>query len=185
MESLQGQLLIASPSLQDPNFAKTVVLIAVHGDDGALGLVLNRETETPISEVWQQVSETPCEREGVVRSGGPVAGSLMVVHDQQSFANIRVGDELYVATELGAMLELASSDKGRAVFYVGHAGWGPGQLESEMREGSWLLLPASPDHVYSSTDALSLWRSAVNEVGRRQIQSLLPPESAPEDPQLN
>ena len=59
VNSLQGHLLIASTDLQDPNFAQTVVLIAVHGADGALGLILNREMSVPVSQIWEQVSQDP------------------------------------------------------------------------------------------------------------------------------
>ena len=75
MSSLQGQLLIASPDLTDPNFAGTVVLIAAHGADGALGLILNREMETPLSQVWGQVSTSDCPRTENVWHGGPISGS--------------------------------------------------------------------------------------------------------------
>ena len=64
MDSLQGQLLIASQDLVDPNFARTVVLIAVHGEEGALGLILNREMNMPSQQVWGQVSQSPCLRDG-------------------------------------------------------------------------------------------------------------------------
>src|SRR6516164_6186873 len=103
MDSLQGQLLIASSGLLDPNFARTVVLIAVHGEEGALGLILNRELSTPLEQVWAQVSQTPCVRPGNVRHGGPVSGSLMALHDQRPHANLIVTDDLYVGTELNAM----------------------------------------------------------------------------------
>ena len=69
MASLQGQLLIASTGLADPNFARTVVLIAVHGEEGALGLILNREMNTPLSQIWSQVSESECVRTENVKIG--------------------------------------------------------------------------------------------------------------------
>ena len=112
VDSLQGQLLIASPGLADPNFAGTVVLIAVHGEEGALGLILNREMNTPLPEVWGQVSELECLRTENVRHGGPISGSLMAVHDQRAHANLVVTEEIYVATEPSAMESVASSDQG-------------------------------------------------------------------------
>ena len=93
MDSLQGQLLIASPGLADPNFARTVVLIAVHGEEGALGLILNREMNTPLPQIWSQVSESECLRTENVRHGGPISGSLMALHDQRLHANLVVTDE--------------------------------------------------------------------------------------------
>ena len=185
MDRLQGQLLIASASLLDPNFARTVVLIAVHGEDGALGLILNRELSMPLEEVWSQISETACLRVGNVRHGGPVAGSLMAVHDQRALANLVVTDDLFVATELNAMELLAATEDGQAIFYVGHAGWGPGQLENELTEGSWLVLPATPEHVFGDVDTLSAWKQSTVEVGRRQMQAMIPIRHVPENPRLN
>jgi putative transcriptional regulator len=185
MESLQGNLLIASPALVDPNFARTVVLIAVHGEDGALGLILNRELSTTLQDVWSQVSSSPCVREENVRLGGPVSGTLMALHDQRALANLVVGEDVYVATELNAMASLASSDDGRALFYIGHSGWGPGQLENELAEGSWLLLPVRADHVFGDLDAVALWKLAMTDVGRRQLHSLFPLKHFPDDPRAN
>jgi putative transcriptional regulator len=185
MASLQGQLLIATQDLLDPNFARTVVLIAVHGEEGALGLIINRESSMPIQQVWGQVSQTPCLREGNVRQGGPVAGTLMAIHDRRPLANLVVADDLYVATELSAMELLATSDEGRVIFYVGHSGWGPGQLENELAEGSWLVLAAAPEYVFGPLDALSAWKKAMTDFGRRQVQSVVPTTHVPDDPRLN
>jgi putative transcriptional regulator len=185
MNPLQGHLLIAAPELLDPNFARTIVLVAVHGEEGALGLILNRELSMPLRQAWAQVSELECLREGNVRHGGPVSGSLMALHDQRPLANLVVTEELFVATELNAMELLATSNDDRAVFHVGHAGWGPGQLENELKEGSWLLLPATLEHVFNDLDGTAAWKQAMTEVGRRQVQSVIPSRHVPEDPGLN
>jgi putative transcriptional regulator len=185
MDSLQGQLLIASTGLLDPNFARTVVLVAAHGEEGALGLILNREMSVPLQQVWAQVSESPCLRSGNVRHGGPVGGTLMALHDLRLHANIVVTDDVFVATELSAMESLAYSDEGLALFYIGHSGWGPGQLENELAEGSWLTLPASALHVFGELDTNALWKEAMNAAGRRQIQSIIPIKHVPDEPGLN
>jgi putative transcriptional regulator len=185
MDSLQGQLLIASTGLLDPNFARTVVLIAAHGSEGALGLILNRELSMPLDQIWGQVSQTPCLRAGNVHHGGPISGTLMVVHDLRVHANLVVTEDLYVATELNAMESLAGSEDGQATFYVGHSGWGAGQLETELAEGSWLVLPATADHVFGEHDGTTLWKDTMTEVGRRQIQSVVNIKHVPENPRLN
>jgi putative transcriptional regulator len=185
MDSLQGQLLIASQDLLDPNFAKTVVLIAVHGEEGALGLIVNRESSMSLQQVWTQVSQSTCLREGNVRQGGPVTGTLMALHDQRPLANLVVTDDLFVATELSAMELLAASDEGEAIFYIGHSGWGPGQLENELADGSWLVLPATPEYVFGEFDTLAAWKHAMTEFGRRQVQAFVPIKHVPEDPRAN
>jgi putative transcriptional regulator len=185
MESYQGQLLIASSTLADPNFAQSVVLIAVHGQDGALGLILNRELGTTLRDIWSQVSQAPCQRDDHVRHGGPVSGTLMALHDRRSLANLVVADDVYVATELEAMESLAGSDEGRVLFFLGHAGWGSGQLERELAEGSWLVLPATAEHVFGDADTVALWKQTMTDVGRRQLQSIVPVRHFPENPRAN
>jgi putative transcriptional regulator len=185
VDSLQGHLLIASPGLADPNFAGTVVLIAVHGEEGAFGLILNREMNTPLPQVWGQVSESDCVRVENVRHGGPVSGGLIAVHDQRPYANIVVTNEIYVATDLNSMQSVASSEEGHALFYVGHSGWGPGQLETELADGSWLVLPATAEHVFGGHDTKGLWKETTTEVGRRQVQSVIPVKHVPDNPRLN
>jgi putative transcriptional regulator len=185
MESLQGQLLVASSSLTDPNFVKTIVLIAVHGDDGAIGLILNRELGTPVRDIWSQVSKTRCVRRENVRHGGPVRGTLMAIHDHRSLANLVVAQGIYLATELSAMESLAIQDEGPILFYLGHARWEPGQLEGELREGAWHLLPVRVEHAFGDLDAESVWKQAVNEAGRRGLRALVPVKHVPDDPRAN
>ena len=185
MASLKGHLLIASTGLVDSNFARTVVLIAAHGEEGALGLIVNREMGVPLQQVWGQVSQSECARKGNVRHGGPVGGTLMAIHDLGPHANLIVTDEIFIATELSDMESLAGSDEGRAIFYVGHSGWGPGQLEHELAEGSWLLLPAESHHVFDDSDLNALWSDSLTEAGRRQVQSVIPIKHVPNDPSLN
>jgi putative transcriptional regulator len=185
MDSLQGHLLIASQGLLDPNFAQTVILVAVHAEEGALGLILNRETTMPLQQIWTQVKSSACLREGNVWHGGPVAGTLMALHDQRSLANLIVNDDLFVATELDAMELLAADNDGQGRFYVGHSGWGPGQLENELEDGSWLVMPATTEHVFSDLDSLALWKESLVKVGRRQIQSVIPIRHVPDNPNLN
>ena len=185
MKSLRGRLLIAAPGLTDPNFDRTVVLIAAHGETGALGLILNRETDADIADVWRRISSKPCVRAEKLHHGGPVAGSLMALHDRRPMADILVAEGIYVATELAAMESLAASTEGRVLFYAGHAGWGPGQLEDELDGGSWLLAPAAAEHVFNCWDAGSLWKTAATIAGRREVHALVEPRHIPEDPRAN
>src|SRR3982751_5237695 len=80
MKSLKGHLLISSPRLMDPNFVRTVVLMVQHGEEGALGLILNRPLQATVRDVCEKVLETPCEIEAPLHQGGPCEGPLMVLH---------------------------------------------------------------------------------------------------------
>jgi putative transcriptional regulator len=109
----------------------------------------------------------------------------MALHDRRSLANLVVAEEIYVATELKAMESLASSGEGRAVFFLGHSGWGAGQLENELAEGSWLLLPATAEHVFGDVDSSTLWKLAMTDAGRRQLHEIVPVKHIPENPRAN
>jgi len=185
MESRQGRLLIAAQSLSDPNFERTVVLIAVHGEDGALGLILNRDMPTPLAEIWEKVSQAACVRAEAVKHGGPVGGTLMAVHERRDLMNLAVTDEIFISTELDAMEELAGTESGRVLFYVGHSGWGPGQLEGEIEEGAWLDFPATPDDVFGETDPQSFWKKALIQAGRHQVFSMFDIKQVPSEPRDN
>ena len=86
--SLDGHFLVASRELLDPNFARSVVLIIRHSEEGAMGLVLNRPTKTSVSEAWKQVSEAPCPTTGLIHLGGPCRGPLMAIHGDPALGEI-------------------------------------------------------------------------------------------------
>src|SRR5688572_22739803 len=98
VNSLQGQVLVASPDLLDPNFLRAVVLIVQHNEQGALGLILNRRTHAKLKQVWEQVSPQPCESEEYVHAGGPVEGPLMALHTNAELGESEVVPGLYIGT---------------------------------------------------------------------------------------
>jgi putative transcriptional regulator len=183
MSPSQGQLLIASPSLQDPNFAKTVVLIAVHNAEGTVGLVINRETSATIQEIWEQVSDSTCSREQFLRQGGPVGETLMAIHSNPLLADVTITEDLFLTTEKRTMEQLVGSDQEKVLFLIGHAGWGPGQLDMEMDEGAWQILPATAQHVFGQHE--SLWDEVMKEVGQKKVMSLFKLKGIPDDPSVN
>ncbi|MEI2701438.1 MAG: YqgE/AlgH family protein [Baekduia sp.] len=181
MESLEGQLLIASPALTDENFARAVVAIAHHDADGALGIVLNRPSATTVAEAVPELEPLTDEHE-VVYFGGPVHHEAIVVlaefRDPGQAAYL-VSDRIgLVSDRMGiAGLEDASS---RCRVYAGYAGWGPGQLESELEREDWILEPVHPDDVFAMTPD-HLWSGVLERKGGRY--RLL--ATCPEDPSLN
>jgi putative transcriptional regulator len=109
----------------------------------------------------------------------------MAVHDLRLHANLVVTDDIYVATELNSMEKVAGAEDGQALFFVGHSGWGPGQLETELEDGSWLVLPATAALIFDGNDTNALWKETMTEVGRRQLQSVIPVKHIPDNPRLN
>lgn len=183
MSELRGQLLAASTDLLDPNFLRTVVLIVQHSSDGALGLVLNRRTTTTLKQVWQQVGEAACDREDVLHLGGPVSGPLMAIHTIAALSEIEVVEGLYFSASAEGLRELAAGSEAEVRFFVGHAGWGPGQLENEIEQGSWLCAPADVETVFGAPD--DLWLRVTRQIVGTTLISTLNIKHVPPDPNLN
>jgi putative transcriptional regulator len=180
MDSLRGNLLIAAPGLLDPNFWRTVVLVGEHSEEGALGVVLNRASETPVDEAMPELAEL-VEGMGDVHVGGPVQPSAVVV--LADYAEPPDPDALVVESIGFLPAEVEPDTLGplrRARVYVGYAGWGPGQLDGELEEGSWIVEPAVADDVFTE-DPDELWSSVLRRKGGPfRVLAAMPP-----DPSLN
>jgi putative transcriptional regulator len=184
MDTLQGQLLIASPRLVDPNFFHTVILLVQHNDEGALGLVVNRPLQTSIQEMWKEVSEGDvCEVPGHLHQGGPCEGPLMVLHGDDIYSEIEVIKGVHFCTRRDTIEKLVADNPGAMKFFVGYAGWSPGQLESEIREGSWLSAPADPTLVLEGNE--HLWNDLIRVLSKAAVVSLVDPKFIPDDPSVN
>nr|WP_184792782.1 YqgE/AlgH family protein [Phytomonospora endophytica] len=182
--SLSGRLLVASPVLKDPNFDRTVVLLLGHEPDGALGVVLNRATEMPVTDVlegWDGLIPEPA----VVFEGGPVQPESAIAvarlrTDVSQPACFRTFAGRLGTLDLAADPEpLADSIDGLRIF-AGYAGWGPGQLENEIDEGAWLVFDVLPGDAFSPTPE-ELWPM----VWRRQVGLLAAVAFYPADPGMN
>jgi len=181
LDSLRGQLLVAGPGLDDPNFRRTVILVGEHGDDGAMGVVLNRPTSVTVADAVPPLSEL-VEDDDVVHLGGPVQPQAVVVLADFLDA-AHVGD--FVVDSVGFLPgEIEDADEVGPVralrVFAGYAGWSPGQLEAELEEGSWLVLPARASDVFGERPE-RLW----SDVLRRQGGALAVLALLPDDPSLN
>lgn len=183
MESLRGKLLVAAPALKDPNFDRTVVFIAEHSEDGAMGLVLNRPSEAPVAEAIPDLDWVAGSGDEIVFVGGPVAANGVIVlaeWDDPSKAVVLVDDDLgFVPGDAEDTGELAAAMR-RARVYAGHAGWGPGQLEDELADDAWIIEAPLRDELFSD-DPEGLWAAVLRRKGREfALLSTMPP-----DPSLN
>jgi putative transcriptional regulator len=181
MESVRGQLLIAGPSLLDPNFWRTVVLMIEHSDEGALGLVLNRPSETTVGEAVPQLEDL-VDLDDQLYIGGPVQPSAVIVlaeFEDPADAALIAFDDIGVLGTGSSPEELGAGVRtGRA--FVGHAGWGPGQLDSELERGDWILEPARRIDAFSGAPR-ELW----SEVLTRKGGSYALIARMPPDPSVN
>jgi putative transcriptional regulator len=184
-----GRLLVATPLLGDPNFKRAVVLIVEHEEvQGTLGVVLNRPTTIAVDQVLDQWTELTTEPSVLFR-GGPVAPNsalaLALIPGTDEPVGWRALDGAPALARLGLLdLDtpprlLATAISGLRV-YAGYAGWSPGQLEGEISEGAWYVLPAQPGDVFAADPDL-LWR----QVLRRQEGDLAFVATYPDDPTLN
>ncbi len=180
-ESLAGQLLLASPSLHDPNFQRSVVLIGVHSAEGAMGVVLNRPSELTVAEAAPQLEDAVLAAERIF-VGGPVQPSSVVFlaefSDPEPAGLLVLGRIGFPAAD--AEIDELSRATERARVFAGFAGWGEGQLEAEIDSGDWIAQAAEPDDVF--TDAPDrLW----SDVLTRKGGSYALVARMPDDPSLN
>jgi len=183
MDSLEGQLLVASRYLLDSNFIKTVVLLVQHNDQGALGVVVNRPTCKTVKELWKEVGEARCESTQPVFLGGPVAGPIMAIHADRSLAEHEVVPGVFFAAKKPHLDQLVLHPEDRQKIFVGHAGWGPGQLESELQQGAWLTMPATVEHIFCHDS--ELWQQLSQRIGESLLTSTLKIKHIPPDPSVN
>ena len=179
MNSLRGKLLVSSPSLVDPNFRKTVVLVAHHDDDGAMGLVLSRPSTVSAVDAVPLLEGLPGSDDPVF-VGGPVQPEAFMV-----LAEFEDVDEAAapIMNGLGFMpADTAPDDLSikRMRLFAGYSGWGAGQLEAELAEPSWIVVDAETDDAFAE-DPDELWRAVLHRKGGPF--SLM--ENMPFDPGLN
>jgi len=181
MQSLRGHLLVAGPGLDDPNFRRTVVLIGEHNEEGAMGIVLNRASTVTVEDAVPPMAPLTAP-DALVYIGGPVQPQAVVV--LADFVDPERAEALLVDTIGFVPGEVDDpSDVGdlRAIrVFAGYAGWAPGQLEGELEEGSWLVLPSRASDVFTS-DPDGLW----SEVLRREGGGLGVLAMLPDDPRVN
>ncbi len=182
MESLEGRLLIAAPELLDPNFVRSVVLMVQHNEQGALGLVLNRPTNKELCQLWADVGDEPCNSKGPVYLGGPVPGPIMAVHAVPDLAELEVLEGVFFAARKDHLDKLVLHTDIPYKVFVGHSGWGPGQLENELKLGGWLTAPATIQDVFHDGD--DLWTRLVKG-GRTSLPEILRIKEVPIDPSMN
>lgn len=171
-----GTVLVADKKLDDPHFRKTVVLIADHSDDGILGLILNRRTEMPLSQIlesWKEAARVtdpifvggPVSRRGMfalirLKAGTPPEGAKRVVSD------------IHLVTGRAGLAPHLADGPQRVRVYAGYTGWAPDQLESEMREGAWHTVPANPAIIFDE-EPETLWQR-LSRAAEMQLALALP-----------
>lgn len=183
MESLQGHLLVASPSLPDSNFLKSVVLLVEHSAEGAVGLILNRVSGTRLNELWNEKNEGACESDEFVLRGGPVHGPLMCLHGHAECADMIVLPGVYFSSDSDSLRTIVRKNQQPSRMFLGYAGWGPSQLEAELKAGGWIVTLGDESIVFSD-DVDDIWQRVINKTGQEILRDSLHIDRFP-DPSYN
>jgi putative transcriptional regulator len=178
----RGRLLISEPFLPDPNFERTVVLLCEHNEEGSFGFVLNKPSILKVTEVMEDLADI----DSVVYVGGPVQqDTLHFIHRNATLENaIEIVDKIYWGgsfENLMLLLETRQVDSKDIRFFLGYSGWGPGQLEAELDQDSWIVCDYVTDQLLFDTASDVMWRKALENMGGRfSVYS-----NYPVDPRLN
>lgn len=171
--SLAPGLLIAAPPLGDPNFDRSVVLVAAHGEDGAFGWIINGRDVMSLSELLQraEITERPMEVQGVVRHGGPVSPEQvwLIYRTEDRLPGVEgqfeVGEGITATASRRVLEAVADGFAPRDILgVVGYAGWAPTQLEEEIRAGAWLPTDVDPEILFD-VPRDETWTAAYARVG--------------------
>ncbi len=180
-ELAEGKLLLADKRLRDPNFAETVVLIVTADDSGAVGLVLNREGDVPVSRLLRGVKDAS-KFTDVAFEGGPVEPKSVLTLFRSSTPQPRaqhISGEVYAVLEQSLLEEILANGAGRDTlrFYLGFANWGPGQLEAELDAGAWRVIPGKANTIFDP-DPDSLWDRLVRTLDQNVVKAVPPSRPA-------
>ena len=177
-ESLRGSLLIAGPQLLDPNFRRTVVLVADHGDEGAMGVILNRPSGMTVADAAPDL-EPLIGPDAPIFAGGPVQPTSGVVLAEVAEADEPVFGDVVLVPGLGELADVVDG-AGNIRVFAGYAGWGPGQLDGELERDDWIVEPAQPSDVFSEAPE-ELWAAVLERKGGQYALVA----RMPEDPSQN
>ena len=170
---LTGQLLIAMPSMRDPRFTRTVIYMCVHNDQGAMGLVINRlvgsiKFADLLEELDLKSEPVAADRFPTIHFGGPVeTGRGFVLHSDDYLGGdtMPLEDGLAMTATIDVLRDIAlGSGPDKAILALGYAGWGPGQLDGELQENSWLSVESDPDLLFGR-DLDDKWEKALAKLG--------------------
>ncbi len=168
-QSLEGKFLIAMPSLNDPNFERSVLFICSHNEEGALGLVINQAHPASMQEILAQLGlDWNRHDSAIVYQGGPVAvdrGFILYEEFLEIPGNLKVEENLFLGTNPDILRHLVEGrSSGRFLFALGYSGWAGGQLETELKENAWLVTGLNRNILFE-TPVNTRWESALKIMG--------------------
>lgn len=183
--SLKGSLLIASPQLQSPIFARAVVLVLEHTEEqGAKGVILNLPTGATMTDLAGKLFDEDFAWDKPLHLGGPVAGPLLVLHTRPKMADLEIGPGVYVALDAAKSQHLITQEVEPSLVVANFSGWAPGQLEKELDEDVWVVAPADTAKIFAGLDQ-DLWWTTMRDLRSDALRDILKLTNLPEDPSFN
>ncbi|UCF82098.1 MAG: YqgE/AlgH family protein [Desulfobacteraceae bacterium] len=169
----KGKFLVAARKLKDPNFSQSVVLLIEYAPNGAMGVIINQPTEMKLSKVFADIKELQ-KRTDPIFLGGPVMQDqllLLVLTFAQPEGSLQVLQNVYVASQLKLIEQMIKNEpKGdRFRVYAGYAGWGPGQLDREVKRDDWHILPADADIVFNKAPS-EIWPKLIHRSSLKYVK---------------
>jgi putative transcriptional regulator len=176
-----GKLLIADPLLNDPNFARSVIFLCEHSPEGSVGFVLNQPTEYTLQDLLPELYVCHLN----IFQGGPVQGdTLHMLHRMAHIpGSLEVAKGIFWGGSYEALKDMIWRNNYEAAdlrLFMGYSGWGPGQLDKEMQEGTWLVADVNDDVLFEASPD-ELWKKAIGLLGKKYAYLT----NIPIDPQLN
>jgi putative transcriptional regulator len=184
--SLAGFLLVAAPGVQDPVFSRSVCMIVEHSDEHTIGIMLNKPLAIDTKLLWSQLLdgvEKPVNLLGHVNFGGPTNGPVLAIHDNKQLAEGGNDQGIYLSAQAETLKKIAQDSPDHCRIFVGHSVWSVSQLETEIVDGKWHILPAVPELVFA--DEQSMWSHGIRSVGNEIILSATGLKSLMHQPYLN
>ena len=166
MSDLAPGILIAVPQMDDPNFARSVVLLIEHGEAGAMGITFNRPSDIPLHDIGKEHGMDVHPGAGHAFVGGPVQRERgFLVHRRRDLGDsVELLDHVFLSVSTDALRTLLAGDPEAYRLCLGYAGWGPGQLESEMVAGGWLNSAVSSKRIFD-TPVEKIWEAVIRDLG--------------------
>jgi putative transcriptional regulator len=186
--SLAGQLLVASPSQSGSVFGRGVCLVLRHGEQGAFGVLLNRPLQLQPKPLWDLLmagkrgafakSATP-----PVLFGGPLHGPVLALHAQPQWSELQANNGIFMAAQRDHIQQLVEQRQGPVRLIIGHAAWRAGQLEAELAQGWWYVMPAHPSIVFGGDEMM--WPACLRKAAGLTLARWVGAKQLPANPLMN
>jgi len=168
---MKTRAIIATPKIKDPYFSKSIILLTRHSEDFFYGLILNRNMEERVSDIWEAVNpDAPIYKNNILRSGGPLYGAICVIHKIKKYSEQEIFDKTYLSIKPSNIEKIIANKTKPYEMYIGYCGWSPKQLAVELVKGSWW--ETDPDDHMIFGDNSDHWVLKKEEQNKKMLDKL-------------